>query len=54
MVTEQQRLQLLSILAFTLTDMDQVVEGMSKKLGREVTAEEINAAIAQLKSVRGC
>jgi hypothetical protein len=53
MVTEEQRLRLLQILSFTLTDMDRIIAEL-KRRGITTTPEEINAAIDQLKQVRGC
>jgi len=54
MITEQQRLQMLSILSLgTLINMGEIAKQMSEQLGREVTPEEVKKAIEQLKGVRG-
>lgn len=52
MVTEQERLQFLSLLSRTMTDMDEIIEKL-KGHGICTTPEQINAAINQLKMVRG-
>ena len=53
MVTEAQRLQMLTILCGALVDRDELVRRMSLELGREVTSKEIDDAINKLRSVRG-
>ena len=54
MVTEKQRLELLSILSLTtILDMDVIVAKVNEIPGMNVTAAEIKAAIDQLKAVKG-
>jgi U3 small nucleolar RNA-associated protein 14 len=54
MVTEEQRLQLLQILSIASLDLDNVSKKIEELTGKKITSEEINAAIKQLKSVKGC
>ena len=54
MVTEKQRLELLSILSLTtVLDIDVIVAKVNELPGMNVTAAEINDAINKLKAVKG-
>jgi hypothetical protein len=53
MIAEEFRQTMLRILVLSLTDMDKIIQEYEKQTGKKTSAEEINAAIDQLKNVRG-
>ena len=52
-ITETQRLQLLSILAHTTYNSEEVLKKAKELHGVDITKEQLNSYINKLKNVRG-
>jgi hypothetical protein len=53
MITEAQRLQMLSILAHTTTNSDEVLKKAKELYGIELTKQQLDDYINNLRKVRG-